>query len=623
MSVETAPGVPPWPPEFAARYRAAGYWRDQDLGRLLWTVADANADRVALVAGAHRITYRELMERSDALAEALLDRGLRPGDTVVLQLPNCWEFVAVLLACLRSGIAPVLALVAHREHELRYLVQHTDARLLIVPDVWRGFDHETLAADLAALADLADLAAEGPMVAGGDAAVGVGGSAVGGGDAAVGGGDAAVGVGGSAVGGGDAAVGGGGTAVGGGDTAGLRVAVVGGAPRPGHLDVRALLQPSGDATARRKRLDAVAPDPDALAFFLLSGGTTGQAKLIGRSHNDYEYACRRMAAIAGAGRDTVYLAALPAAHNFALGGPGVLGVLAAGGRVVLLPSPEPVAAFRVVVAESPTITSLVPAVALRWAEHAATHPGALASLRIVQVGGSVLDPAVAAGLQQALGARLQQVFGMAEGLLCCTRPEDPDPIVYGTQGRPVSPGDEIRILDPAGAEVADGEVGELLTRGPYTPRGYYRSPAFNAERYTPDGWYRTGDRVRRHPSGNLVVAGRSKDLVNRGGEKISAEEVETLARELLGLRECAVVAVPDARFGERVCLVTTGGPLNLDDVRARLHAGGVAKYKLPEQVEVVPALPLTPIGKVDKVALSAQINGGTGARRGDSEGSGA
>ncbi|WP_433042278.1 (2,3-dihydroxybenzoyl)adenylate synthase [Dactylosporangium sp. CS-033363] len=556
MSLETVPDVPPWPPEFAARYRAEGYWRDRDLGRLLWTVADSNANRTAVVAGAHRISYRELMERADALAEGMLDRGLRPGDTVVLQLPNCWEFVAVLLACLRAGIVPVLALVAHREHELRHLIEHTGARLLIVPDVWRGFDHEALAAELAA-----------------------------------------------------------------GDPTGVQVAVVGGAPKPGHLDVRALLQPAGEPGARRERLDAAAPDPDALAFFLLSGGTTGQAKLIGRSHNDYEYACRRMAAIAGAGRDTVYLAALPAAHNFALGGPGILGVLAAGGRTVLLPSPEPVAAFRVVAAEAPTITSLVPAVALRWAEHAATHPDALASLRIVQVGGSVLDPAVAAGLQQALGARLQQVFGMAEGLLCCTRPEDPDAIVYGTQGRPVSPGDEIRILDPAGAEVADGEVGELLTRGPYTPRGYYRSPVFNAERYTADGWYRTGDRVRRHPSGNLVVAGRSKDLVNRGGEKISAEEVETLARELLGLRECAVVAVPDARFGERVCLVTTSRALTLDDVRERLHAGGVAKYKLPEQVEVVAALPLTPIGKVDKVALSAQINGGTGARRGDSEGS--
>jgi len=117
---------------------------------------------------------------------------------------------------------------------------------------------------------------------------------------------------------------------------------------------------------------------------------------------------------------------------------------------------------------------------------------------------------------------------MAEGLLCCTRHGDPEEVVIATQGRPVSPDDEIRVVGEDGNDVAPGELGELVCRGPYTIRGYYRATEHNRVAFTDDGFYRTGDMVRRHPSGNLIVEGRRKDLINRGGEKISAEEIEIL-----------------------------------------------------------------------------------------------
>ncbi|MEV0642649.1 AMP-binding protein [Streptomyces sp. NPDC050619] len=547
QSSASAIGVPPWPADFAARYRAAGYWRDEPLGSWMWRRAEEHGDRTALVDGDRRITYRAMAEHADALAEALLVQGLDRGDRVLVQLPNCWELVLLVLACARTGIAPVLALVPHREHELDYLARHAEARMIVVPDRWRAFDHQAMAARLAEQLGRP-----------------------------------------------------------------LPVAVVGDHPHPGHLDLRHMLRVTGDVSARRRRIDGTAPAAEDIALFVLSGGTTGQPKMIGRTHNDYTYAARRMGEIIHVGPETTYLVTLPAAHNFPLGGPGIVGTLAVGGRVVMLPSPEPHAAFTMIERESPTVTSLVPAIARRWVEAAEATWRDLSSLEVVQVGGSPLDPALARRIQATLGCRLQQVFGMAEGLLNCTRLDDDDDVVFGTQGRPISPGDELLIVDDDGVAVPPGAVGELLTRGPYTPRGYYRSPEHNRRTFTTDGWYRTGDLVRTHPSGNLVVEGRNKDLINRGGEKISAEEVESLARAMLTVRDAVTVPVPDAHLGERVCLVVVPAegqpPPTLESVRDAFTAHGVAHYKVPEQVEVLDAIPLTPIGKPHKQAIRSLIS---------------
>jgi non-ribosomal peptide synthetase component E (peptide arylation enzyme) len=149
-------------------------------------------------------------------------------------------------------------------------------------------------------------------------------------------------------------------------------------------------------------------------------------------------------------------------------------------------------------------------------------------------------------------------------------------------------------------------MGALLTRGPYTPRGYFRADEHNEKAFTPDGWYRTGDVVRVHPSGNLVVEGRDKDLINRAGEKVSAEEVENLVYRLPGVARVAADAAPDPKVGERVAVVVVPEPgtsLGLEEVRAALVDMGVAAYKLPEHLLLVPELPLTKVGKIDKKAL--------------------
>jgi len=548
----------PWPEDLARAYQQAGWWRGQALGTEIAAVAAARPAATALTDGATEITYGSLLARADALAGRLTGGlGLRRGDRIVVQLPNCWQFVVLTLGCLRAGLVPVMALPAHRQHELAYLCQHSEARALAVPDTLRDFDHQAMAGQLMATSP----ALQHILVAGPDV-------------------------------------------------------------HPPNTDLTALCaepdQPAsgagpGRAASDRARWDAAPPDPRDVAVFLLSGGTTGLPKLIARTHNDYAYNARASAGLCRLDEDTVYLVALPASHNFPLACPGIVGTLLSGGRVVMLASPDPRAAFGAIEREGVTITAVVPAVAQRWLAHAADHgSGPLRTLEVLQVGGARLADELARRVKPVLGATLQQVFGMAEGLLNYTRLDDPDEVICGTQGRPLSPGDEVRIVDAEGNDRPDGEPGALLTRGPYTPRGYYRAPEQNARAFTPDGWYASGDVVRRRPDGNLVVEGRDKDMINRGGEKISAEEVENLLYTMPGIAQVAAVAAADPELGERICVFVVPQPghdVTLDSIRDGLAAAGVAKFKWPERLELAAELPVTKVGKLDKKALRDLLAG--------------
>jgi 2,3-dihydroxybenzoate-AMP ligase len=353
------------------------------------------------------------------------------------------------------------------------------------------------------------------------------------------------------------------------------------------------------------------PDPSDVAFFLLSGGTTALPKLIPRTHDDYAYQLRAAAELLGLGPRDAYLAVLPVEFNFAWGCPGVLGTLAAGGRVVLSDTQDPHECFAMMAQEQVTFTSLVPTLAQLWLEAAADLGSPPSSLRLVQIGGAPLSRVVAERVGPTFGCSLQQVFGMAEGLLTFTRDTDPAETVLGTQGRPLSPGDELRVVDAEDQPVGPGETGELLTRGPYTLRGYYNAPEHNARAFTGDGFYRTGDLARLTEDGSVVISGRVKDVIIRGGNKISAAEVEGHLLTMPGVHRAAVVGVPDAYLGERICacLTVAGDPPTLPTVRSWLLGRGIASYKLPDLVLVTPELPLTGLGKVDKHALVERAAG--------------
>ncbi|WP_319002852.1 salicylate synthase [Burkholderia anthina] len=355
-------------------------------------------------------------------------------------------------------------------------------------------------------------------------------------------------------------------------------------------------------------VSATAVDPDDVALLLQSGGTTGAPKLIPRTHADYGYNALASARLCGMDAETVYLAALPIAHNFPLACPGLIGTLATGGRVVMARTPGSDEAFPLIERERVTMTALVPQLVRQWLQARDGDAGDLSSLTLLQVGGARLEADIAQRVAPAFGCTLQQVFGMAEGLLCYTRPGDGDDIVLHTQGRPLSPDDEIRIVDANGADVAPGETGELLTRGPYTIRGYWRGGSAEAAAFTAAGFYRSGDLVRLTPDGNLIVEGRLKEQINRAGEKIAIAEIEKHLRAHPAIDDAVVVAVADPVLGERSCafvIAPTGAP-NLRELHHFLRERGLARHKLPDQIETADTWPLTKIGKVDRRRLAGQ-----------------
>ncbi|TDC83586.1 2,3-dihydroxybenzoate-AMP ligase [Micromonospora sp. KC606] len=526
-------GLTPWPRDLRERYVERGYWDGRTLGRLLRDWTEAHGRRLALVAGPHRMTYRQLDERADRMAAGLADLGIRAGDRVLVQLPNTGAFPPLLFALARVGAIAVLTLPAHRLTEIGHLARLSGAVAYVVADEVAGFDYRELAGQVAAQAP------------------------------------------------------------------DLRHVLVDGDPGP-YTALAAV-----DAEPR----EFVEPDPADVALLLVSGGTTGVPKLIPRTHDDYGYNARASAEVCELDRDTVYLACLPIAHNFPLACPGMLGTFAVGGTVVLSPSPAPDDAFPLIEAEGVTHTALVPPLIPLWIETVGWDPADLSTLEVLQAGGSKLSAELARRIPDALGCRVQQVFGMAEGLLNYTRSEDDDEIVATTQGWPMCPDDELRIVDADGADVAPGEVGELLVRGPYTLRGYYRAPEVNATAFTPDGYYTTGDLVRALPSGHLIVEGRVKDTIDRNGESVSGEEIESHLHAHPLVDRCAAVGVPDGAEGQLICVALRppagASAPELADVRAFLLDRGVAAFKLPDLLVVVDELPLTAIGKIDKRALAA------------------
>ncbi|MFB4311453.1 (2,3-dihydroxybenzoyl)adenylate synthase [Actinomadura sp. GTD37] len=520
-------GFTPWPDDLEARYKAAGHWTD----RLLGDVLRGAPSRTALIAGADRLTYAELDIRAARMAAGLLDLGVRRGDRAVVQLPNTAAFVVAFLALVRIGAAPVLALPAHRESEIRYLCELSGARAYICADRDGDFDYRAMARTLPVDHVIVDGDAE---------------------------------------------------------------------------EFTALASVGADP------VEAPAPSPSDIGVFLLSGGTTGLPKLIPRTHRDYVYNLEASAEVCGFTSSTVYLVVLPAAHNFALACPGILGVFATGGTVVLAPSGSPDEAFPLIERERATVCAVVPPIALLWLDAVTWQDEDISSLELLQVGGAKFAAERAAEVPGVLGCQVQQVFGMAEGLLNYTRLDDPAHLIEQTQGRPLSPSDEIRVVDEDGGQAGPGEVGELLTRGPYTLRGYYRAPEHNARSFTPDGFYRTGDLVRRLPSGHLIVEGRAKDQINRGGDKISAEELENHLLAHPAVHDAAVVGIPDAMMGERTCafLIIREGEKTpgLREIKEFLRIRGVAAYKFPDRLETADTFPRTPVGKVSKKALAARVH---------------
>ncbi|WP_066582505.1 (2,3-dihydroxybenzoyl)adenylate synthase [Cellulomonas timonensis] len=546
-------GAVPYPADVAARYRAAGHWTGATLNGLLREAAAQAPRQVAVIDGERELAYRELDELAGRAATLLARcHGVTRGERVVVQLPNITEFVLVVFALARLGAVPVLTLPAHRRSDLRHIAQTADAVLIVTRGVIAGFDHGALAREVQAC-----------------------------------------------------------------------VASVRGVLLVDDAD-------DDDAASAAERrgvglVEVIRPLPAAptvpvcpadVALLQLSGGTTGTPKLIARTHDDYLYSVRESARICGLDQHSRLLVAMPIAHNFTMSSPGVLGVIHARGTIVLTEDPSPAGALGLVERRRVTIVPTVPPLVIAWLNSAQAATADLTSLEVVQVGGAKLSRSVAARIEPAFGCRLQQVFGMAEGLVNYTRLDDDRETVLSTQGLRISPDDEVLVVDERDRPVSRGTAGALLTRGPYTIRGYFRAPEHNVRAFTPEGFYRTGDLVVEREDGYLTVVGRSKDQINRGGEKIAPEEVENALLAHSDVHDVSVSGLPDEVLGERVrahvVLRDGAAPPRAVELRRFLAAQGLATYKTPDVFAFVEALPATGVGKVDRRRLTSSPSGSRG-----------
>lgn len=371
-------------------------------------------------------------------------------------------------------------------------------------------------------------------------------------------------------------------------------------------DFDALLQ-YGALTHQRR---ASASD---VAFFQLSGGTTGQPKVIPHTHEAYLSSLRAAVNVGGTRHESVQLVVLPMPHSFAKRSPGYLGAIQQGATMVLAPNGSPDAVFPLIERYGVTETAIVPPLALAWLNSSLKDHYDLSSLEILRVGGAKFSVEAARRVRTELGATLQQSFGMAEGLHTFTALDAAEEIITTRQGKPANDADEIRVLDDAGNDVGFNAPGNLYVRGPSIIRGYYKADAYNAEVFTEDGFYCTGDIVERDEHGYFTVVGRTKDQINRGGEKISPEEVENHLLAYQAVHDASVVGVDDEMLGERIKAViqprlgASSEDLALQKVRDFLRQRGLASYKLPDMVEHVEQLQRTAVGKVSKKAQRESV----------------
>lgn len=537
-------------PERVAYYQAKGYWKGETIGEYLERSVEHFPDKIAVVDSHARLTWKQLRDEVDAFALSLLELGVTRQDRVCLQLPNWYEFTVSFCALSKIGAIPIPLNPALREAEVSFILTHSEAVAIILASEFGGYNYVEMIRRIRS------------------------------------------------------------------QTGSLRHVIVvdrSGREWPDTISYAQMVRPDilgkyGDDYLLRYR-----PCGDDVNVILYTSGTTGNPKGVMFTHNIHDYDTKSFVRELNITSGDVILFLSPIAHQLSIA-QGMYPAFYTGARMVLLEKFDPVKALEMISTEqctfligpAPTLMGLLEAVA-------ATGKGYKdSSVRVFFSGGAHLPPQVVGRAKELLGCQVINGYGMTEvAAALMTRLGDADEVVSNTVGRPFPPSLEVKIVGEDGKEVGDGETGEILFRGPSIFIGYYKNQKANQESFREGGWFGTGDLARKRPDGNLVIMGRKKDMINRGGQSIYPEEIEDLLLEHPKISRCAMVGMPDARLGERNCLFVVpkpGAEITLDEINSYLlHEKRVAKFKLPERLEVVENLPMLPTGKILKRELKEII----------------
>lgn len=525
-------------------YVGEGYLTAETLVGALRQSFQEHHDRLALVGPEGEFTYADLDEQTDRLGAALLALGLKPLDRAVFQCGNSNELLFAFVGCLKAGIIPLCSLQAFRKLEVGYLGNLCEARLHFVQGDDPKFDDVAFAEEMQA------------------------------------------------------------------EVPSLQFILQARGERRGRAVLLADLIHDMPLVRAQQILSEVRHEPFQAAVFQLSGGTTGVPKIIPRFQNEYLYNMRAVAACNGYSPADVLFFPTPYMHNLNMGcffGPFLL----CGAKVTVAPDIGEDTLQSLVRDYEPTWFGVAGPILSRIA------PELVRGTATDKARRNFIAPKNGANLTRLTGSPTHHIFGMTEGVIMFTRPDDPAEIREQSIGYPVSEADEVRIVHPGtDEEVAEGETGEALFRGPYTIRGYYKSEHEDVTRFTADGFYRSGDLMSSQVVNGkryYFFRGRIKDVVDRGGEKINAEELENVINLHPAVLASAVVGMPDKVYGERVCAFVLLKPpaaasgLTLPKLTQYLQQAGLAKFKWPERLEIIPEFPLTASGKLSKVLLRDRI----------------
>jgi yersiniabactin salicyl-AMP ligase len=529
--------------EMLQMYEEQGYLQKETIHGAVSNIAGKFPEKTAVIDCDGSYTYKELDEYSDRLASFFLQNGLKREDTVLLQLPNCRLYVAVLMALLKAGIVPVLMLPTHRGQELSSVSEVIKPKAYIGCDEFLGFEYVKMV-------QVSEETVELPIEK-----------------------------------------------------------VFSDKEFGGEKRFPVTVIPEYEESIGIAKFKDYEDDYRKIALFLLSGGTTNMPKLIPRIHEAYVYNAKAVSKVTDITEKTVYMAVLSTSHDYPLADPGILGCLYNGGTVVMCQTAGFDEAFEMIEEHRVTITSIVPAIAQIWTEVLDWYEGDFSSLERITIGAAKLEREIALKLIDKMGITLHQAYGLGEGITCYTSASDDLEVILTTQGKPVSAGDEVKIVDADGNELPRYGQGELIEKGPYTFFGYYGDDRLNENLFTEDGFLHTGDKAYMDDGGNIVICGRVKEQINRAGENVTPSEVESILKKHPDIKDAAVFGREDKNLGERTCavLVSDNKEISITDITSFFNRQGVAQYKIPDEIHLRDELVFTNVGKVDKKRLKKML----------------
>jgi non-ribosomal peptide synthetase component E (peptide arylation enzyme) len=538
-------GVVPYKPEDEKKYIERGWWRGFTLGDYLDLAADIHPDKEAFIDRISRYTYGEAREKADRLAVAMINLGIQPLDRVLIQLPNWNEFVFTYFACQKIGAIPVLLIDRYRQFEINRLIKLTNAKYWIVAAKTSKYDYAPLVMSVL----------------------------------------------------------------------------------KGHPEIKNVITVRGkmDGALFKSMEDMIhetqltmenrlillnrRPDPRQVAHMGPTGGTTGEPKIVPRTHNSLACAVEYCSRSWDQHCEDINMVVGPVGHDLSFS-KGLLGSIITLGTLVFQKSTDNTDICQTIEKEKVTSIIWVPTLAQRLLQYEDIGKYNLSSLKKMHSGGGASHSEMIKEITARLNICYYNGYGATEGMTCITRTTDSYEIICTTVGRPTFPYDTYKVIDSNGAELPCNTPGELLVKGPSVFSGYYNNPEENAKIFDENGFFKTGDLATINENGYIALCGRIKEMINRGGESISATDIEKLITLHPDVALVGVIPMPDKLMGERVCAyieTKNSSTLTFEGVIEFLKCQNASVLHFPERIVFIKNMPMTNAGKLDKKALRTDI----------------